>query len=86
MEDRSPPKKRLTQSHVNLTQELNLIDKTDLDKEYFGQVNNNDVAFYIFTSGTTGLAKAAKMKYSRLFTFGAVVQVRLDVLYIFTAI
>ncbi|OXA56839.1 long-chain fatty acid transport protein 1 [Folsomia candida] len=74
MEDRSPPKKRLTQSHVNLTQELNLIDKTDLDKEYFGQVNNNDVAFYIFTSGTTGLAKAAKMKYSRLFTFGAVVQ------------
>jgi solute carrier family 27 fatty acid transporter 1/4 len=71
IDDRNNNKLKLTCNYINLSQELENIKTVDV-AENFAAVNNNDVAFYIFTSGTTGLPKAAKMRHTRIFTYGAV--------------
>ncbi|XP_035715999.1 long-chain fatty acid transport protein 4-like isoform X2 [Folsomia candida] len=68
--DRMATKDILTHGHVNLTREMGLFSEDGLCCEEFPDVvGSEDVVLHVFTSGTTGRAKAAKMKHSRLATF-----------------
>ncbi len=73
---------------IDLTLELKSMPKTDPKTTYNSEIN--DVIYYIFTSGTTGLPKAIKMKHKKIISQGIFLGTALaqltpkDVIYITT--